>query len=338
MIRRYLTHTYRPEVYHGHHRRPPFFEGWYFKIVDAQEKHRYAIIPGIFLSDDPERHHAFIQVLDGLTGSATYHRFPAEAFQAAENSFEVRIGDNTFSSRHISLNIADEQACIQGTVRIEGGVPWPVSPFSPGIMGPFGLIPVMECYHGVVSLDHALSGTLTINDEAISFDNGRGYIEKDWGKSFPAGYLWMQTNHFHATGTSFVGAIAIIPWTGYAFPGFLVGFWHKGQLHRFATYTGAKTEHLEIADERVHWTIRRQNLRLHISAERTAGGLLLGPTREDMSSRVGETMLSTVDITLTKISRGGERLIFQGTGRNAGLEVQGDLDRLLALQTERNKR
>ncbi|MCW5857485.1 MAG: hypothetical protein KIS63_04285 [Caldilineales bacterium] len=27
-------------------------------------------------------------------------------------------------------------------------------------------------------------------------------MEKDWGQSFPAAWVWMQTNHFGAAGTS----------------------------------------------------------------------------------------------------------------------------------------
>lgn len=56
---------------------------------------------------------------------------------------------------------------------------------SPGIMGWYAWVPTMECYHGVVSLDHAISGKLMIEDQAHDFNGGRGYIEKDWGKSFP---------------------------------------------------------------------------------------------------------------------------------------------------------
>jgi hypothetical protein len=43
-----------------------FLEGWYYKLVEASEQARYAVIPGIFLSEDPAEHHAFVQILDGL--------------------------------------------------------------------------------------------------------------------------------------------------------------------------------------------------------------------------------------------------------------------------------
>jgi tocopherol cyclase len=321
------TNLFHPERYHGHRRSPPFFEGWYFKLVDATEQHRYAIIPGIFLSDDPDEHHAFIQVLNGTSGEATYHRFPASEFRAASDRFDIRIGSSHFSESGFSLRIDD--GAIFGELRIGGPTPWPVTPFSLGIMGPYGWVPSMECNHGVVSLDHHLSGSLDVGENTIDFTDGRGYIEKDWGKSFPAGYVWMQSNHFETPGTSFVGSIAIIPWLFSAFPGFIIGLLHDGELHRFATYTRAATDQLTIDDDRVTWTVSNRRHRLSIGARRTEGGLLFGPNRDRMGDRVGETMTSAIELELTTLA--GET-VFAGTGRNAGLEIHGDLDRLLALQ------
>ena len=49
-------------------------------------------------------------------------------------------------------------------------------------------------------------------------------------------------------------------------------------------------------------------------------------------SRAGlTTMLSRVEVNLTDTSG---KVLFGGVGRNAGLELHGDLDRLLALQVE----
>lgn len=320
---------FHPERYHGHGRRAPFFEGWYFKLVDPTEQHRFAVIPGIFLSDDPAEEHAFIQVLDGSTGHATYHRFSPEDFSAAEDSFDVRIGPNHFTRTSLRLDIADGGRTVSGRVDLVDPTPWPVSLTSLGIMGPYGWVPWMECNHGVVSLDHGLSGALTLAGSEMDFTGGRGYVEKDWGKSFPAGYVWIQSNHFEREGVSFVGSIAIIPWVFSSFPGVIVGLWLDGRLFRFATYTGADTQHLRITDEVIEWVLADNEHVLAIEARREKGGLLYGPTRERMSDRVGETMLSEVYIDLR--TKAGVS-IFEGTGRNTGLEAHGDLQRLLAMQ------
>ncbi len=127
-----LKITLNPAWFQGRHRHDPYFEGWYFKLIDASTQHRYAIIPGVFLSQDP---HAFIQVLDGAAGTATYHRFPLEMFWAAEDRFEIHIGGNRFSTDGLILNIASPERQFAAKFGWGDLEPWPVTLASPGIMG-----------------------------------------------------------------------------------------------------------------------------------------------------------------------------------------------------------
>jgi hypothetical protein len=121
----------------------------------------------------------------------------------------------------------------------------------------------------------------------------------------------------------------MIPWLSSTFRGFVVGLWHGHTLYRFATYTGARIEKLEIADQQVEWTIRNRTARLKIHARRTHGGVLRGPTVADMGVRVPETLLGQVTARLSRFDGQREAILFEGTGRNAGIEVVGDVDRLL---------
>lgn len=322
----FVRTTLNPAMYHGYGKKPPFFEGWYFKLISADEAWRYAIIPGIFSGKNA---HAFVQVLDGNTAQSTYHRFPASDFWASEEKFEIRIGENYFSEESIELDINEDLGQISGKLHFEGLKPWPVSVASPGIMGWYAWVPKMECYHGVLSFDHQIQGSLQIDGKVIDFTEGRGYIEKDWGQSFPAGYIWFQSNHFDTPGTSLTASVAVIPWLGNAFRGFIIGLWHQDKLYRFATYTGAKTEALDITDERVTWVIRDRHYRLELLAHRTEGGLLHEPTRSEMLQRVEETMRATVDVKLTTLDG---KTIFAELGRNTSLEVNGDIPRLLSMK------
>jgi hypothetical protein len=160
----------------------------------------------------------------------------------------------------------------------------------------------------------------------VDFTNGRGYIEKDWGVAFPEGYVWMQSNHFNSSEVCLTASTAIIPWLGNAFRGFIVGLRLNRKLYRFATYTGAKTELLEITNREVIWVISDRNYRLQISAKRGKTGDLKGPTRLDMGMRVGESLDANIHVEL--LGSNGE-IIFADNGRHAGLEVAGDIDRLL---------
>jgi tocopherol cyclase len=324
-MKRWIYETFHPEIYHGYNRQPPFFEGWYYRLINASEGKRYAIIPGVFLSSNP---HAFIQVLEGHTRRTAYHVFPLEQFQADRQRFEVHIGESVFKLDGLSLALErpDTLGNINGKLSFKGGEPWPVNWMSPGIMGWFAWIPFMECYHGVLSFDHSLHGALNIEGVDHSFDGGRGYIEKDWGKSFPSGYIWFQSNHFETPGICLTASIAMIPWLGRAFRGFIIGLQMKGKLYRFATYTGAHTERLGLQNGRVEWVISDQHFRLELQVVQAGGGLIYGPTRQDMGKRVDETLDASVSV---RLSEHGGKVIYEGNGRHAGLEINGDTRRLL---------
>jgi len=82
----------------------------------------------------------------------------------------------------------------------------------------------MECYHGILSMDHAIEEFVEAEGIRTDLRGGRGYIEKDWGASMPSSWIWMQTNHFDRVGVSLSGSIAKIPWLGNYFTGYIFGF------------------------------------------------------------------------------------------------------------------
>jgi tocopherol cyclase len=318
---------WRPALYHGHGLTRDFFEGWYFKVVDPTEQHTWAIIPGVFLGQQGQESHAFVQTLNGATGETHYYRYPLAEFAASRAVFDLRIGPNRFSLDRLVLDIARPEQALRGELRFAGVTPWPVTRLSPGIMGWYALVPFMECYHGVLGFDHTVDGALEIDGRHTDFTGGRGYIEKDWGRAFPRAWVWMQTNHFERPGTCLTASVARIPWLGTAFPGFIAGLWHDGRLFRFATYTGARITRLELTDTHVFWHMQDDGYRLEIEAERSTGGLLHGPFRTAMLQRVLESLTATIRVRL--IARGDERVVFEGVGRHGGLEVGGDVETLL---------
>lgn len=176
---------------------------------------------------------------------------------------------------------------------------------------------------------------MQIDGELIDFSGGRGYIEKDWGQSFPSAWIWLQTNHFdNAPGTCLTASIAMIPWQWTRFRGFIVGLWHEGTLYRFATYTKAKTEKLSVTDEQIHWLLTGKTVgavhRLEITASRGESGLLAGPSKVDMGKRVAESLTAAATVRLHRLERERNVKIFMGNGRFAGLEVHNIEEELLS--------
>jgi tocopherol cyclase len=331
----------RPEAFHGADAQNGFFEGWYVKLVSADRSQRWAVIPGIFrgLATDvgggaagtATRDEAFVQVLDGSTGRSWYHVFPVERFAASASAFDVTVGDNHFSSAGVRLDLPQLSGEIAFTTPMD---PWPVTWRAPGIMGWYALVPFMECYHGIVSFGHALDGSLLVEGAPASFAGGRGYLEKDWGRAFPAGYVWMHSNHVDADPTaSLVASVAIIPWLRSSFRGFIVGLKHHGRLHRWATYNRSREVGLAIDDHGVRWTLDGPDGRLELAAQRVRGGLLHAPLRTAMHQRVEETLDARIEIRHTD---GAGRVLLEGEGTCGGMEVFGDIPRLLHTKGRRS--
>ena len=317
---------FHPEAFHGHGRSKRYFEGWYVKVVSADQKTRWAVIPGVFLGLDGGVNEAFIQLLDGSTGRSWYHKFDTSEFSASADEFDVTLGKNHFSSKGVTLDLPE----LRGSISFESALdPWPVKPLSPGIMGWFGAVPFMECFHGIVSFGHDLAGEMAVEGKKVSFAGGRGYIEKDWGRAFPTGYVWLHSNHIDSDPeASLIGSVAIIPWIGSPFRGYIVGLKHSGKLHRWTTYNGAKEIELTITDTHVQWQLSSKDGLLTLSADRVRGGLLHAPIRTEMHQRVDETLDAVIHIK--HADRDG-RVLLEGKGLVGAMEVHGDLKRLLAI-------
>ncbi len=318
---------WNPDMYHGWGKQRNYFEGWYVKLVDPTESVVLALIPGIAF-DQNGNAHAFIQVLDGKAGKAEYHEFPAEAFQPSSVEFALQLGDNFFSAERVQLNLPKLRAEVTLTRRF----PWPKMLGASGIMGWYSFVPFMECYHGVVSMDYQLEGHLELNGQHFSLDSGKGYMEKDWGRSFPSSWIWMQSNHFDTEKRlSLMASVARIPWLGSHFIGHIVGFLVDGKLYRFATYTGAEMQ-AEVKGDQVRLKFRDRKVQLEIEAQQASGTDLISPISGAMAGKVNESMQATLNVKLS--TRAGEQL-FVGRARNAGLEVAGPYEELLTGQWRR---
>lgn len=332
MIRKYFRTLFNPDMYHGRGIRRPFFEGWFYKLVNENMDHVYSVIPGIFFGKDPSRSHAFIQVMDGITGETFYHRYDTREFVADPKDFDILIGSNRFTRDKMILNIMNSDQRVTGYLEFRNTTPWPVSIRSPGIMGWYAYVPFMECNHGIVSLDHTIEGSLEIDGTEIEFSGGRGYIEKDWGTSFPEAWIWVQSNHFGMPKTSVTVSVAKIPWLFSSFRGFIAGFLHDGKLYRFATYTGARLTKIQLIDKYLHLEIDDSKHRLILHTKRGKTGLLFSPHDGDMMERTAESLSAETEVRLIQKNRPTDTILFEGTGKCSGLDINGKLEQIIDSQ------
>ncbi len=317
----FLKKIFYPEYFQGNKKKDRYFEGWYYKLVSEDESYTLAFIPGVSINKkDP---HAFVQVFISKTEknetklSTFYIRYVMTDFSYGHDDFFVRIGKNYFSKDKISIDIQNDQIKIFGILTIEQPTPIKKTLWMPNIMGPFGYLSFMECYHGIVSMTHHLDGIFKINDQIVSFHDGKGYIEKDWGKSFPRAYVWLQSNHFKNQKSSFMFSYADIPFLGFYFKGLIVNLLYQGKEYRFATYNFAKIKKEEIGQHEVSYEIKKGKYKLKIYAKSLAHIELASPRNGEMIEQIKEGLSGFIDI---KLYRKGQ-LIYEDHGSHAGIEI-----------------
>lgn len=328
-----MLRLFNPPVYQGprslRHRKG-YFEGWYYKFVTADNR-SLAVIPGVSLHKEKEKSTAFIQIIDGSDASTEYFRFPMEELFFSSKPFVVSIGDNQFTLDRVELG---DRIPLSGQMKLIDHGHYNVTLSRPGIMGWYRYMPFMECYHGVVSTGHGLSGRLDWKGESIDFKQGKGYIEKDWGTSFPSSYVWMQTNGFSHEKTSFMLSLARIPWFGSWFRGFLGFLVLEGRTITFSTYTGADLQVEHIENNRLSLAVYgkggggnhslRKGEILKVSASRSAAGELMAPVTGAMDRRISESIDGRINVEFVRDGK----TIFQEESSSSGLEIVGDTKEL----------
>jgi len=311
-----LRKLYRPELFQGSLRKRGYFEGWYLKHVSADLQNVLAFIPGISLSAEP---HAFIQVINGISGKTLYFSYELDSFSWDRRSFTVRIGNSVFSDRFSSIDISQDNHEINGMLEYSGITPYPKTVFSPGIMGWYSFVPFMECNHGVVSMHHSIEGELVIDSSTVDFTGGTGYIEKDWGTSFPQSWIWLQCNTFEGKPASLMLSIAKIPWVRKFFIGFISFLNVDGKLYSFSTYNGSDIDSVQwdsTGELRVGLSNREHHLEITVFSE--SFGSLKAPRLGTMERFIRESLDSRVSVKL--YNRRGT-VLFSGEGTRAGFEI-----------------
>lgn len=217
--------------FHGINKKKSYFEGWYFK----QQMNGFAIafIPALHIDGEGKKT-ASIQVI--VNDFSHNFLFKGEDFSASRDRLYVKIGKNIFSEEGIRINLKDDSSQIKGVLRYTK-----FKKLKSDIMGPFSIVPFMQCSHGVLSMMHTVKGSLCVNGVTHDFTGAAGYIEKDYGNSFPSSYFWSQCSDW--TGKqdcSLMAAAAKIPIGIISFRGCICAICYHGKEYRLATYLGAR--------------------------------------------------------------------------------------------------
>lgn len=245
------------------------FYGWYLKC--QSDTQTLAVIPAVHNAGNKRT--CSIQVI--TDHDAWTVPFAADSYRRTrENIF---IGKNRFGKKGIYLAIHTQQLTVRG--RLDFG---PLLPLKYDIMGPFALVPFMECRHSVRSMRHSVKGNVCINGQKYSFQNAWGYWEGDRGRSFPKAYLWTQCCF---SGGALMLSVADIPMAGIHFTGIIGAVLWRGKEYRIATYLGARIAGIRNGTVRVIQGNLELDARLLEASERP----LKAPVRGNMVRTIHES-------------------------------------------------
>lgn len=295
--------------FHATNRPGPYFEGWYLKHQNQQGQ-SLALIPAFHI-DGAGRRSASLQVISNY--GAWWLEYPAAQFQASQKQFQVQAGLSRFSRQGADLHIEQNGLSLHGALRYG-----PFTALRSDIMGPFRLFGGMQCAHGVLSMRHALNGTLHLNGEPIDFSNGTGYIETDRGRSFPRAYLWTQCAWDGPERGSLMLALATVPLPAGGFTGCIGAVLWRNKEYRLATYRGAKIEAWSPSGA----VIRQGSCRLEIELLKARGSPLRAPEKGSMARTVHESLCAEMRYRF----RHGKELLFQHTDPCASFEYSDQED------------
>ena len=321
----WLNKIRNPLLFQGNMKDKNYFEGWYYKQVSVDEKKVISFIPGVSLAMNDA--HSFVQYIyvsfdenDNKTIKTGYIRYLLEDFMFNNNPFLIRVANNIFTESGISINMTDHELNIEGTLNLDSFTPIRESILMPNIMGFFAYLPKMECYHGIISMNHMLHGALRINETEIDFNGGKGYIEKDWGTSFPQKYIWIQCNNFKNKNTSVICSAADIPFMNKSFLGHISNLVVDKKEYRFATYNHSKLNIECITDEKIVVLLESRNAKLRVEANLKKTGELIAPKQGKMEKIIKEGLSGEVKIYLYNKQN---EIIYEDYGNMAGIEIVG---------------
>ncbi|MGG6238531.1 tocopherol cyclase family protein [Nodosilinea sp. AN01ver1] len=335
--------------YHWDGRADRFFEGWYFRVTLPQTGQTFAFMYSI---EDPAggqpNSGGTAQILgpdDGyfcrtfpdvsqfwawkeglglghwrskpqtslrLLSTSEFRRYVAEGYQVTATLHQGYLNDPVVGS-------------VAWQYHTEPAYGWASTGQSQqSTAGFLSSLPIFEPGWQILMAHGYSTGWIEWQGKRHEFTNAPAYSEKNWGRSFPQKWFWVNCNAFDGVAdlalTAGGGRRQVLGWMESVA---MVGVHYGGQFYEFVPWNARVTWHI---DPWGYWYMRcdRSNYAVEVTGTTALPGIpLRAPTRQGMIFCCRDTALGDVSLKLWR--RQGENLdlIVAASSAQAGLEVGG---------------
>jgi tocopherol cyclase len=235
--KRILPKVFHPEFFHSRKNKRIYFENWLFKLVSEDRNSVLVIIPVLELGSNQR---CYVEFMDGISGETCVAYFDLSELFASKTEMNFKFEDTTFSKKGISLNINRKGLLASGRIEFGEFMKYPSRGIKRNLMSYFSFLPFQHLYYAVISMQHKINGSITMNKHTFNFDNGTGFIEKTWGKYYPKSWLYIGCNTFTVPDTYFLITVSTVNLGFTKILGNVGYFYYKGKLINLGFYTKTK--------------------------------------------------------------------------------------------------
>jgi tocopherol cyclase len=330
--------------YHWNGIDPDFFEGWYFRVTLPKCRESFAFMYSI---EDPlgqsARSGGAVQIL-GIEEQHLICTFPdiskfwaskpdlglghwcetdlarsSQLLSVAEFDRHVMQGYQVTANLHQgSLPSQDCRWCYH-TVPVYGwGQPQQLQQATAGLLS---YLPIFEPGWQILMAHGLATGWIEWQGERYDFTNAPAYSEKNWGRSFPQKWFWVNCNSFDETvglAVTAGGGRRQVLWTTEEVG--MIGIHYRDKFYEFVPWNSQVSWQIQPWGE---WRIQATNgdVRVElIGTTESAGTLVSTPTERGLVLCCRDTLQGLLSIDLRTLE--GKQII-NANSNVAGLEVGG---------------
>jgi hypothetical protein len=170
-------------------------------------------------------------------------------------------------------------------------------------MGYTYFIPNLPCYHSVLNTAQSVSGEIQHKGLCYTLDHEMGYLEKNWGTTFPENYFWVHAIDPNNPAISLLFSRAKIVWLGKTYIKHVGYFSFDGQqieLRELKNFSVSNSNH---GPENRIIQIRSASAHLDLALECGSEVLFKGPKDGALSRIIQHQTDASIKVSLTYENR-----------------------------------